>query len=103
MDPRKNFCFTIDQIEDRVFIHENHFALQNDSCNSQSKYFSTSKYFNLQFVHFFAAACIWEATRLGIILPISLAHTVTNDTQLRGYTIPRDNTCVIANFYAAHR
>ena len=59
--------------------------------------------FQLQNISLFAAACIWEATRLGIILPISLAHTVTNDTQLRGYTIPRDNTCVIANFYAAHR
>ena len=48
-------------------------------------------------------ASILEGTRLGVPLPISLAHIVTNNTQFRGYTIPRKNTCVIANLYAAHR
>ena len=48
-------------------------------------------------------ASILEGTRLGTPLPISLAHIVTNDTKLRGYTIPRKNTCVIANLYAGNR
>ena len=48
-------------------------------------------------------ACLWEATRLGVTLPISLAHTVTKETTLRGFTVPRDNACVIANLYAGNR
>ena len=66
-------------------------------------FFRTLNIFRFAICSLFAAACIWEATRLGVILPVSLAHTVTNDTQLRGYSVPRDNTCVIANFYASHR
>ena len=48
-------------------------------------------------------ASILEGTRLGTPLPISLAHIVTKNTKLRGYTIPRKNTCVIANLYAGNR
>lgn len=44
-----------------------------------------------------AVAIIYEALRIGNVVPLSVPHSVKQDTMLRGYLIPR-NTTILPNF-----
>ncbi|KAK2150699.1 hypothetical protein LSH36_394g01062 [Paralvinella palmiformis] len=49
----------------------------------------------------FTEACVLETQRLGDIAPFGVPHAVTEDTEFRGYFIPKD-TEVFPNMYSVH-
>lgn len=49
----------------------------------------------------YTEACIRESMRIATLLPSSIVHLATEDTQLMGYNVPKD-TPVIASLHALH-
>ena len=50
----------------------------------------------------YVEATILEVERLATVLALGVPHTVLEDVEFKGYTIPKGTT-VISNLYAAHR
>lgn len=49
----------------------------------------------------YTEACIREGMRIGTLLPSSVVHLATEDTDILGYHVPKD-TPIIGNLYALH-